>query len=60
MRSESKARPWLKKYPQYSSQLEFTYVPDIAAPGAFDKAIQVSVRMLGSLVETYNSRVSTM
>jgi NADPH-dependent methylglyoxal reductase len=56
VRSESKAKPWSKTYPHYSSQLEFTYVPDIAAPGAFDKAIEVSGRVQGRLMKTYKAQ----
>src|SRR5271155_1597830 len=40
VRSEAKAQQVLSDFPNWGNQLDFGIVPDITAPGAFDKAVQ--------------------
>lgn len=40
VRSEAKAQQVLSDFPNYGSKLDFGIVPDITAPGAFDKVVQ--------------------
>jgi len=40
VRSQAKAQQVLSDFPNYGSQLDFGIVPDITAPGAFDKVVQ--------------------
>jgi nucleoside-diphosphate-sugar epimerase len=40
VRSQSKAQQVQADFPNYGSQLDFGIVPDITAPGAFDKVVQ--------------------
>lgn len=42
VRSQAKAQQVLSDFPNYGSQLDFGIVPDITAPGAFDKVVQSS------------------
>jgi nucleoside-diphosphate-sugar epimerase len=40
VRSQTKAQQVLSDFPNYGSQLDFGIVPDITAPGAFDRVVQ--------------------
>ncbi|KAK4057451.1 hypothetical protein OIO90_001520 [Microbotryomycetes sp. JL221] len=40
VRSPEKGAAWLKKHSKYTDQIEWVIVEDIAAPGAFDEAVE--------------------
>lgn len=51
LRSQSKVDQVLADFPNYGSTLDFGIVPDITAPGAFDKAV-VSDPPFNSVIHT--------
>ncbi|BGP15806.1 hypothetical protein JCM10213_005712 [Rhodosporidiobolus nylandii] len=40
LRKDAQAEAWRGRYPQYEGKLEFAIVPDMTAPGAYEKAVE--------------------